>query len=228
MHGFGVRPCGVALDERPHDGGAELLAEVERDVREPEPMARLARRDHGGGRAARALGARAGGIEPEPQGDADRVRSGAQERHRTVDAAAHRDGDPSRGGRGGERRRDRIRKRIRSERLAGHRCRLEQREADERPLEARRIRLDDDARPRRPAARRRSPRRARSRRSVRAEACSEASGQARSPAGAGFASHTESTGICVTLIARGPSRPHQVHVQPTDTMPHLRQSGVRQ
>ena len=49
----------VALDERPHDGGAELLAEVERDVRKPEPMARLARGDHG--RRASSTSARSSG-----------------------------------------------------------------------------------------------------------------------------------------------------------------------
>ena len=107
-------------------------------------MARLARSDHGGGRAARALGARAGGIEPEPEGDADGVGSGAQERHRAVDSAAHRHRDASRGGRGDEHRGDRIRKRIRGEGLARHRRRLEQREADERPHETRCIGLDDD------------------------------------------------------------------------------------
>ena len=39
---------------------------------------------------------------------------------------------------------DRVRKRIRGERLARHGGRLEQREADERPLETRRVGLDDD------------------------------------------------------------------------------------
>ena len=59
-------------------------------------MAGLARGDHGVGRAARALGARAGRVEPEAQRDADRVRSGAEERDGAVDAAAHRDRDPAR------------------------------------------------------------------------------------------------------------------------------------
>ena len=37
----------VALDERPHDRGAELLTQVERDVRQTEPMTRLAGSDDG-------------------------------------------------------------------------------------------------------------------------------------------------------------------------------------
>src|SRR5213078_3414493 len=42
----------VAADERPDDGAAELLAQVERDVRQAEPVAGLARGDHGRRRAA--------------------------------------------------------------------------------------------------------------------------------------------------------------------------------
>ena len=84
------------------------------------------------------------GIEPEPQGDADRVRGGAEERDRAVDPAAHRYRDASRRGRRGEHGRDRVRERIGGERLAGHGRRLEQREAGQRLLETRRVRLDDD------------------------------------------------------------------------------------
>ena len=88
----------VRLDERVDDGAPERLAEVERDVREPERVAGLARGDHRFRGAARPLRVGAGGIEPEPERDADRVRPRAQERDRAVDAAAHRDGDPLRVG----------------------------------------------------------------------------------------------------------------------------------
>ena len=46
----------VPLDERLDDGAPELLAEIERHVREPERVTGLAGRDHGLGRAAGALG----------------------------------------------------------------------------------------------------------------------------------------------------------------------------
>src|SRR5581483_10708046 len=57
----------VAAHERLHDRLAERLAQVERDVREPERMARLARRDHRARRATCALGARPSRVEPETQ-----------------------------------------------------------------------------------------------------------------------------------------------------------------
>ena len=91
-----------------------------------------------------ALGARAGRVEPEAQRDADRVRSGAQERDGAVDAAAHRDRDPARArAPAREDGRDRVRERVGGERLAGDGGRLEQRQADERALEARSVGLDD-------------------------------------------------------------------------------------
>ena len=133
----------VALDERLDDLGAELLAQIERDVRQPEPVAGLARGDDGVGRAAGALGARAGRVEPEAERDADRVRGRAQQGHGAVDAAAHRDRDPAGPVRGREHGRDRVRERVGGERLAGHGRGLEQREADERPLEAGRVGSDD-------------------------------------------------------------------------------------
>src|SRR5439155_2932114 len=78
----------VALDEASDDGAAELLAQVERHVREPEAVARFARGDHGLRRAARALGARPVRVEPEPQRDPDRVRAGTEQRDGAVDPAA--------------------------------------------------------------------------------------------------------------------------------------------
>ena len=55
----------VAGDERADDRVAELLAQVERDMRQAESVTRLACGDHGVGRAAGALGARALRIEPQ-------------------------------------------------------------------------------------------------------------------------------------------------------------------
>ena len=69
------------------------------------------------------------GIEPEPERDADRVRPGAQERDRAVDAAAHRHRDPAGGGRCAEDRPERVRQRVDRERLAADRGGLEQRQA---------------------------------------------------------------------------------------------------
>ena len=141
----GVRrqPRGVAVDERRHDLVPEALAEVEGDVREAEPMAGLPRRDHRLGRAAHALGARPGGIEPEAQRDADGVRRRAEERDGAVDAAAHRNGDPARCRLGGERRADRVRECVGRERLAGDGSGLEQRQPLERLRQAGGVGLDD-------------------------------------------------------------------------------------
>ena len=73
MHGFGVSPRRVAAHERLDDGAPELLAQVERDVRQAEPVARGAGGEHGLRRAAGALGVGAVRIEPEPESDADRL-----------------------------------------------------------------------------------------------------------------------------------------------------------
>ncbi len=137
------QPVRVPLDERLDDARAEHVAQIERDVREPEPVAGFAGGDDGIGRAARALGTRAGRIEPEAQRDTDRVRSRAQERDSAVDAAAHRDGDSAGAAARGEHRRNRVGERVGGERLAGHRGGLEQGQADERPLEARSVGGDD-------------------------------------------------------------------------------------
>ena len=133
----------VAGDERVDDGAAELLAQVERHVRQPERVAGLARGDHGLGRAAGALGVGPGRVEPEPQRDPDRLRPGPQQRDGAVDAAAHRDRDPARVGLGAEDLRERVRERVGGERLPGDGGGLEQRQAGERPLEPGRVGLDD-------------------------------------------------------------------------------------
>ena len=60
----------IAPDERRHDGPTELFAEVKREVRKAQTVARIAGRGDGRGRAAHALGVRAAGVCPEPQGHA--------------------------------------------------------------------------------------------------------------------------------------------------------------
>jgi hypothetical protein len=57
--------AGVAADERVHDRLDEAIAHVQRDVRQPERMARLPRRDDGLRRAAGPGRVRPLGIEPE-------------------------------------------------------------------------------------------------------------------------------------------------------------------
>src|SRR5918911_1373802 len=69
--------AGEGADERPDDGAAELLPQVEGDVRQPERVAGLARRDDRLGRAAGALGVGTVWVEPESERDADRARPGA-------------------------------------------------------------------------------------------------------------------------------------------------------
>ena len=133
----------VPLDERLDDGAAELLAQIERHVREPERVTGLPGRDHGLRRAAGALGVGPLRIEPEPERDSDRLRAGAKERDGAVDAAAHRDGDPFGIGLRAEDLRERVRERVRGERLARHGGGLEQRQPGERAREARRVGVHD-------------------------------------------------------------------------------------
>ena len=134
---------GVPVDERLHDRRAEPFAEVERGVRQPEPVARLARGDHGCGRAADALGARPRRVEPQAQRHPDRVRRRPEQRDGAVDAAAHGDRNPAGVGSGREDRADRIRERVRGEDVARHRRGLEEGEPGERALEARSVSVDD-------------------------------------------------------------------------------------
>ena len=134
----------VAAHEGRDDGTAELLAQVERHVRKPEPMARLARGDHRLGRAAGALG-----VGPVR----DRARAAASRRPRSAPAASSATAlstppliatatrPASR--RGAEDRAERVRERVDRKRLAADRGRLEQRQAGERALEPGRVGLDD-------------------------------------------------------------------------------------
>ena len=91
-------PRPVRVHERRDHLRPELLAQVERHVRQAEGVAGGPGRRDRGGRAARALGAWAGRVLPEPERDADRVRPCAVQRNRAVHAPAHRHRDtPGRG-----------------------------------------------------------------------------------------------------------------------------------
>jgi hypothetical protein len=133
----------VPAHERLDHSRAELLAQVERHVRDSEPVAGPAGGDHGLGRAAGALGIGPLRVEPEAQGDADRVSTRAQQGDRAVDAAAHRDRHPA-GPRGRmENGAQGVRERVDRELVAAHRRRLEQRQSLERPLETVGLRAHD-------------------------------------------------------------------------------------
>ncbi len=124
-------PARIAAHERGDDGAAEFLPQIQRHVRDAEPVTRLARRNHALGRAAGALGVGAVRVEPEPQRHADGVRQRAQEGHRAVDAAAHCHGHASGRRLGPEDRPESVRERVHGQRLAADRSRLEERQADE-------------------------------------------------------------------------------------------------
>ena len=133
----------IATDERPDDRAAELLAQVEGDVRQAALVAGRARCNHGAGRAAGALAVGPCRIHPEPQRDAERMTSRPQESDRAVDAAAHRDCDAI-----GMRLRakdlcERIRERVDGKRLAADRRSLDQRQSFNVARESRRVGGDD-------------------------------------------------------------------------------------
>ena len=68
--------AGVTADERLDDRAPKLFAQVERHMRQPEAMARLARGDHRTRRAARAFGVGAVRVEPQPKRHPDRAGPG--------------------------------------------------------------------------------------------------------------------------------------------------------
>ena len=125
--------AGVAAHEG-DNGTPELLAQVERDVRDAERVTGCPRRQHRVGRAARALRARPVRVEPEPQRDADRVGARSKQRDGAVDAPAHRNSTRV-GERGAERRADGVRERVGRERLASDRCCFQQGQPGERTIE---------------------------------------------------------------------------------------------
>ncbi len=95
VHGFGRAAGLVVVEERLHDGLAEALARVERDVRHAERVAGRPRSPNGVGRAARPRGVGRVRVDPEPQRDADGLVAAvedARERDGGVDAPGHGDG----------------------------------------------------------------------------------------------------------------------------------------
>ena len=131
--------AGEAVDHREEDDVELLLGvnSVEQvvHVRDAERMARSSRNEHRLGRAARALGVGAVGVEPEPQRHADRVRQRPREDDRAVDTAAHGDRHAARAGRCAKHRPDRVREGVDRECLAADGRGLEQRQPDERTVE---------------------------------------------------------------------------------------------
>ena len=152
----------VPADERLDDRAPELVPQVERDVRDAERVAGLARGDHRLRRAADPLGARTVGIGPEAKRDADRMRPGAQQRDRGVDAAAHRHRDAPGDGAARKTGPDRVRERVDRQRLAADGGRLEQAQPAQVGCRARRRPRRRSARRRRAAGRAPSSRRAKS------------------------------------------------------------------
>src|SRR5712692_11521777 len=84
---------GVAAHERADNGAAELVAQVERDVRQTKEVAGLPRVNHRARGAAGALAVRPVGIDPQPQRHAESVRAGPQKGNGAVHPAAPCNGD---------------------------------------------------------------------------------------------------------------------------------------
>ena len=84
-------PARVAINERLDDAGAELVAEVEREMRKAELVGQPAREADGGRRTATPL-AVVLGVRPQLERDGDRVAATAAQQRgdRAVDSAAHR------------------------------------------------------------------------------------------------------------------------------------------
>ena len=136
-------PRVVRMREWIDDRVLELLAQVERHVREPALVTRGPRRCDRGRRAARALGVGRSRVLPEPERHPDRVRPGADERDGTVDPAAHRDGNAPGTRCRRERRAKCGRECLDRERIAVDCGRLDERQSFERTIEPGRIRSDD-------------------------------------------------------------------------------------
>ena len=121
----------VRAHERIDDRLAKLFAKVERHVRHPERVTRLACGDHGLGRAASSLGVWAVGVEPEPERDADRSRQRPQQRDRTVHPAAHRHSNAPRRMRRPENGSNRIRECVNGQSVPTNGGSVEQRKPDQ-------------------------------------------------------------------------------------------------
>ena len=97
----GRAAAGVRRDELVDDRSLELLAQVDRKVRDAEGVARPPRGPHRVGRAAGPLGVGRVRVDPQPKGHADGLHPRLErlgERDGRVDAAAHRHDDPGRVG----------------------------------------------------------------------------------------------------------------------------------
>ena len=136
-------PTLVTPDKRVDDRAPKLLAQVERHVRHPERMASRTGSQHRIGRTACALGIRPIRIEPEPKRHTDRVGQRLEQRNRTVHAPTHRNRNPTFKPRSPKNRPDRIGQRISSKLLPTNGSSLEQCQPNKRPLEPRRISLND-------------------------------------------------------------------------------------
>ena len=143
--GAGVRRVArrVARRERVDHRGDELLAEVERDVREAERVTAGAGGCDCLGGAAGPLGRGARRVLPEAKRHTYRVRRGAQERDGAVDAAAHRHRGAPRLVLGDEHLPDRGRERLERERDTSNRSGLEQGQPRERAVDTVGVRVDD-------------------------------------------------------------------------------------
>ena len=136
-------PTLVTLDKRVDDRAPKLLAQVERHVRHPERVAGRTGSQHRIGRTACALGVGPIRIEPEPKRHTDRVGQRLEQRNRTVHAPTHRNRNPTFKPRSPKNRPDRIGQRISSKLLPTNGSSLEQCQPNKRPLEPRRISLND-------------------------------------------------------------------------------------
>ena len=136
-------PTLVTPDKRVDDRAPKLLAQVERHVRHPERMAGRTGSQHRIGRTACALGIGPIRIEPEPKRHTDRVGQRLEQRNRTVHAPTHRNRNPTFKPRSPKNRPDRIGQRISSKLLPTNGSSLEQCQPNKRPLEPRRISLND-------------------------------------------------------------------------------------
>ena len=148
---IGRLTAGVAAHERRHHRPPKLLAQIERHMGQSECMTCLPRCDHGARGAAGSIRVRTGGVEPQPQRDANSLRAGAEQGHGAVDAAAHGDGDPVAVRTRRDGRSKGVCERVHRKSLASDRGSLEQREALQVRVEAIDVGVDDppavDAKP---------------------------------------------------------------------------------